>query len=106
MFALSLQSRGAFLGAISSTNTNYVLPLVLREALGLPYDRPTGPYAKRSAALAEYGQGLRAFEVPPQLSVDEAAALFEVWSGDLALHTGECRFFCTCGRVNGAEKAR
>ena len=76
------------MGALSSTNTNYLLPSELREALGLPYDRPTGPYAKRSLSRTEYANGLRAFEVPAQLTTNEAAALFEVWSRGLALHTG------------------
>ncbi|KAF8573593.1 hypothetical protein K439DRAFT_1665739 [Ramaria rubella] len=85
---LKTLSRGAFLGAFSSTNTHYITPLELREALGMPYDRPVGPYARRSAAKLAYTNGLRRFEVPPQLNVNEAAALFEVWSRDLALHTG------------------
>lgn len=76
------------MGALSSTNTTYTLPLELREALGLPYDRPTGPYAKRSLSRTEYANGLRALEVPAQLSTNEAAALFEVWSRNLASHTG------------------
>lgn len=76
------------MGAISSSHTKYLLPLELREALRLPFDRPTGPYAKRLSSRIAYTNGLQAFEVPAQLSTNEAAALFEVWSHDLALHTG------------------
>ncbi|KAF8507950.1 mitochondrial ribosomal death-associated protein 3-domain-containing protein [Hysterangium stoloniferum] len=80
-------AKGAVLGAVSSTNTNYLLPLVLREALGLPHDRSTGPYAKRSPALYPYLKDLRLFDVPPQLSISEASAMFKLWSTNLALHT-------------------
>ncbi|KII91252.1 hypothetical protein PLICRDRAFT_156202 [Plicaturopsis crispa FD-325 SS-3] len=77
--------RGAFFGAISTTNTTFPLPLELREAVGIPYDRPTGPYAKRSPEFTEYAQGVKGLAVPDSLSLAEAASLFEVWKTDNAL---------------------
>jgi small subunit ribosomal protein S29 len=64
------------------------MPLELREALGLPMDGPTGPYAKRSPFLQEYTRGLRALPVPERLSVQEASSLFELWMKSGALHSG------------------
>lgn len=84
-------ARGAVFGAESTSNTAFQMPLELSEALGIPPLRPAGPYVARSKELAEYAQGLRNFPVPAQLSVDEAASLFELWMKDNALHSGEVR---------------
>ncbi|EGN95341.1 hypothetical protein SERLA73DRAFT_95973 [Serpula lacrymans var. lacrymans S7.3] len=78
-------ARGAFMGALSSTDTTFKLPLELREALGLPHDQPSGPYIKRSEALTHYARGLKALAVPDMLTVSEAASLFEIWMKDKAL---------------------
>ncbi|KAF5386123.1 hypothetical protein D9615_002174 [Tricholomella constricta] len=78
-------AKGAFVGAITSSDTVYKLPLELRDALGLPHERFPTPYDKRSRALVEYTTGLKALHVPEQLSVTEAASLFEVWKDDKAL---------------------
>jgi len=75
------------LGAISTANSEFRLPVELREALDLEYDEPTGPYTKRSTRLMEYAKGLRALPVPDKLTVDEASALFDVWVNDMALHS-------------------
>ncbi|PCH36270.1 hypothetical protein WOLCODRAFT_91935 [Wolfiporia cocos MD-104 SS10] len=80
-------ARGAFFGAESTAETRFLMPLELREALGLPEHRPAGPYVARRPELAEYAAGLRNVAVPAQLSVGEAAALFEVWMEDQALHS-------------------
>lgn len=77
------------------------MPLELSEALGIPPLRPAGPYVARSKELAEYAQGLRNFPVPAQLSVDEAASLFELWMKDNALHSGEVRG--TDGELQSSE---
>lgn len=82
------QARGAVVGAASSAHTTFRMPLELCEALGLPYDRPAGPYVSRSPELVKYAQGLENFNVAPQLSIDEAASIFEIWKEDKALHTG------------------
>ncbi|KAL6300287.1 mitochondrial ribosomal death-associated protein 3-domain-containing protein [Sparassis latifolia] len=84
-------TRGAFLGAVSTANTRFKMPIELSEALGLPLPRPAGPYYHRSSELEHYAGGLRNFPVPEQLNVGEAASLFEVWMADKALHSGE---FC------------
>ena len=86
-----LQARGAVFGALSTGNTQFQLPIELREALGLPSDRPIGPYVKRSPPLVEYAQGLQNLPVPPSFSVNEAASIFEVWMQNNALHTREYR---------------
>lgn len=78
------------LGALSSQNTQFKTPIELREALGLSHDRPTGPYAEREQALKDYAKGLQNLLVPEKLSMDEAAALFEVWMKDRALYGGAC----------------
>jgi len=80
-------ARGAVLGAIKASDPNFTLPLELRETLLLPHDRPTGPYAKCSRHMVEYTKGLKTLTVPAQLSVNEAASLFEVWMKDKALHS-------------------
>jgi small subunit ribosomal protein S29 len=86
---LRFQARGAVVGAISSDHTLFQLPIELREALGLPYEKPTGPYVKRSAEMVEYTRGLKALPVPDRLSVEEAATMFEVWKDDNGLNARE-----------------
>jgi small subunit ribosomal protein S29 len=65
-------------------------PSELRDALDLPDNRPTGYKSKTSPILQGYADGLRKFDVPSELSIPEAAALFEVWMKDKALHS--CMF--------------
>ncbi|KAH9947031.1 mitochondrial ribosomal death-associated protein 3-domain-containing protein [Amylocystis lapponica] len=84
-------ARGAFLGAVSTAHTQFQMPLELSEALGIPFPRPAGPYVKRIPEVVTYAQGLQNFPVPAELSVPEAASLFEVWAEDKALHSGEVR---------------
>jgi small subunit ribosomal protein S29 len=83
------QARGAILGAISSSHVDFQLALELREALDLPYDRPSGRYAKRSSFMQEYTKGLQPLPVPDKLSVKEAASLFELWMKARSLHACE-----------------
>ena len=83
------QSRGAFLGAISTSHTSFPISLELREALDLPHPVPSSPYLKRSAVLQTYTKGLRKLEVPERLSVSEAAGMFELWMNARGLHSGE-----------------
>jgi small subunit ribosomal protein S29 len=75
------------MGAISASDPLFQTPIELREALDLPDDRPTGQISKSSTTLKVYTQGLRPLVVPSQLSVDEAASLFEVWMKGKALHS-------------------
>ncbi|THG98281.1 hypothetical protein EW026_g3884 [Hermanssonia centrifuga] len=79
--------RGAVLGALSTTHTIFQLPLELREALGIPYDRPSGPYVRRKPEMVEYAKGLKNIPVPAQMQVDEAASLYEVWGQSHWLRT-------------------
>ncbi|KAM5544215.1 hypothetical protein V8D89_001875 [Ganoderma adspersum] len=89
-FASGKQSfaRGAVLGALSTQNTTFRPPLELTEALGLVPDVPSNPYVHREPELVEYAKGMRNFPVPDQLTVDEAASIFEVWQNAKALHVG------------------
>ena len=81
------QQKGAVLGALSGSDTTFTLPLELREALGIPHDRPSGPYVRRKPELVAYAQGLQNIPVPARLQVNEAASIFEVWAQDKALHS-------------------
>ncbi|EJF64026.1 hypothetical protein DICSQDRAFT_53564 [Dichomitus squalens LYAD-421 SS1] len=87
-FASGKQSfaRGAVLGALSSQNTTFRPPLELTEALGLLPDVPSNPYVRREPELIEYAKGLRNFPVPDQLTIDEAASIFDIWHSVKALH--------------------
>jgi hypothetical protein len=85
------QARGAVLGALSSTNPQFAVPLELRETLGVPHSSPVSGRVPRSKTLQDYAHGLTNIEVPAQLSVDEAASLFDVWMKDHAVHGGECQ---------------
>ncbi|KAF8672523.1 hypothetical protein AX14_005554 [Amanita brunnescens Koide BX004] len=75
-------ARGAVLGAITYSDPSYPLPLELRETLQMPYEHPQSPYDKRSKPLQEYTTGLSPIPVPEQLSLNEAASLFEVWKAE------------------------
>ncbi|KAI8985668.1 mitochondrial ribosomal death-associated protein 3-domain-containing protein [Trametes punicea] len=79
-------ARGAVLGALSMQNTTFRVPLELTEALGLVPPGPSNPYVPREPELVEYAKGLRNFPVPEQLTVDEAASIFDVWEQAKVLH--------------------
>lgn len=70
------------------SNHAFPIPLELRETLDLPHPVPNSPYFKRSRITQDYAKGLQKLEVPAQLSVNEAAGMFEVWKKDRALHSG------------------
>ncbi|GJJ11338.1 hypothetical protein Clacol_005570 [Clathrus columnatus] len=90
---LKSYTKGAVLGAISSTNTNFQAPLELREALQLTGKEVISPYESRSSELVQYMHGLRPFQVPAKLSVPESLGLFGIWSRHLALHTSNDIYF-------------
>ncbi|KAL5492220.1 hypothetical protein ACEPAI_3667 [Sanghuangporus weigelae] len=78
-------NRGAVLGAISSTITQYPLGPELKQALSL--GEHLNPYTKLRKGLLEYTQGLEPLHVPDKLEYDEAVAMFEIWKKDRALHS-------------------
>ena len=84
-----LQAKGAFVGAITSSDPMFSLPLELRDTLKLDYDRPMSPYDKRSPVLLEYAQGLKAFPVPEKLTVNEASSLMAIWRNEDVLFGGK-----------------
>ncbi|THH32059.1 hypothetical protein EUX98_g2144 [Antrodiella citrinella] len=80
-------SRGMVIGAISGSNTNWPVPPELQESLGLTPPRPVSVYEKRYPEIEQYASGLENFPVPEQLTLDEAAAVYDLWRKDNALHT-------------------
>jgi small subunit ribosomal protein S29 len=81
-------ARGAVLGAVSTTNVEFRLPLELAEALGIPPVSDGGPYVKRSSTLQTYTKGLERVVVPDALTVQEAMEVFDLWSKDNAIPSG------------------
>ncbi|KAI5124226.1 hypothetical protein M0805_005076 [Coniferiporia weirii] len=77
--------RGAVVGALSSSLTQYPLGPELQKEL--VRDHPVDPYTKMVPGMVEYAQGLKPLRVPEKLEYDEAAALFEIWVKDRALHS-------------------
>jgi small subunit ribosomal protein S29 len=68
--------------------SQFPVPLELREVLKLGDARPMNARVQRSQALLDYARGLKNVPVPAQLSVHEAASLFEIWMKDKALYGG------------------
>lgn len=77
------------MGAITSSDTMFTLPLELRDTLELDYDHPMSPYDKRSPVLLEYAQGLKALPVPEKLTLEEAASLMSIWRSENVLVGGK-----------------
>ncbi|KAF5316594.1 hypothetical protein D9619_006611 [Psilocybe cf. subviscida] len=75
--------KGAFMGAISRSQSSWPVSTELRDAIDFnPMDmRPVSPYDKRNKTMLSYGAGLKNLEVPEQLTLDEAAGIFEIWKG-------------------------
>lgn len=91
LFSPSLRSfnYGAVLGAVTSSDPAFPISLELKDMLDIT-DQANRPvveeeYVKRSEALKEYLEGVVSVEVPNQLSVQEAAGLFEIWMKQHAL---------------------
>ncbi|KAH8105549.1 mitochondrial ribosomal death-associated protein 3-domain-containing protein [Phellopilus nigrolimitatus] len=84
--------RGAVIGALSSSLSQYPITRELQQALQRSAEdsergQISDPYTKVIAGMVEYSQGLSPFEVPGKLEYAEAAALFEIWMRDKALHS-------------------
>lgn len=88
MSSISVQARGAVLGALSTTNIEFRLPFELAGALGIPPVSYGGPYVKHSSTLQSYTQGLERVAVPDALTVQEAMEVFNLWSKDGAIPSG------------------
>lgn len=83
---LASQNRGAFVGALSSSLTQYPVPPELKTVLD--QGQLVDPYTKLIPDMLEYAQGLEAYPVPERMEPDEAAGVFEIWMKDRALHSG------------------
>ena len=78
------------LGALSTPPTrDFNLTVELRDALKLQSSLRLSPYVKAAPEIKEFTKGLKTMKVPEQLSINEAASLFEVYMKKGALHTGE-----------------
>jgi len=78
--------RGAFVGAPTMNDTQFPLADELRQSLQAD-SRPLNAYTKLTPGYIEYAEGLQTVSVPEKLTVAEAAAIFEVWGRDSALHS-------------------
>ena len=79
------------MGALSLGLTQYPPPAELAKALGLDAVKPLGPYTKLTPGMLEYTKGIEPLPVPEKLEFGEAAAIFEMWAKDGALHTRKFR---------------
>jgi small subunit ribosomal protein S29 len=79
--------RGAVVGAIGSEETRLDTSLELAEALGISSPAHS-PYSRRIKEYIHYTNGLEPFEVHPRLSIREAAAVFDFYKQQGALHSG------------------
>lgn len=89
---MTAQARGAVLGALSTTNAEFRLPLELAEALSISPVSYGGPYVKRCPTLQTYTTGLERMAVPDALTVQEAMEVFDLWSKDDAMPSGMSSF--------------
>ncbi|KAK0431957.1 mitochondrial ribosomal death-associated protein 3-domain-containing protein [Armillaria borealis] len=78
-------ARGAVVGAITSTDTQYPLSEDLRLELDIFNDRASSPYDKQSRPLRKYASGLLPLQVPDGLTPTEAASLFDIWMSEKSL---------------------
>ncbi|KAF8889525.1 mitochondrial ribosomal death-associated protein 3-domain-containing protein [Gymnopilus junonius] len=83
-------TRGAVIGSLSLSQTNFVLPVELHDALDLEdLDAyPISPFAKRNREMMVYTEGLKKLAVPEKLTLEEAIGVFEVWKGTEVIGTG------------------
>ncbi|KAH6887173.1 mitochondrial ribosomal death-associated protein 3-domain-containing protein [Coprinopsis sp. MPI-PUGE-AT-0042] len=90
--------KGAIMTSLNASDTQYNIPLELRDTLELGYAHPVSPYEKRSSELMYYlggdatkegskteTKGMQKIAVPDKFTVEEAGALFEMWKNDMAL---------------------
>ncbi|TFK24036.1 mitochondrial carrier protein [Coprinopsis marcescibilis] len=81
-------ARGAFLSALTTSDTTNPIPQELVDALELTDTHPSSPYDKRSRELVGYAAGLKALDVPGRLSAGEAAGVFGAWIGARVIGAG------------------
>ena len=82
---------------MTNVNTEFKTPLELQEALGLSPDVPSGPYVRRKPELVEYAKGLQNIALPSQMSIAEAAALYELWGREKMLN--DCKLTSTLDKI-------
>ena len=91
-----MKTRGAFMGAISTSQSTNPLPIELRDALHLDEldTRVVTDYDKRNRTMIQYTRGLKKLEVPEKLTLEEAVGIFEIWKGMKVFGSGVYRFGC------------
>ncbi|KAI0796114.1 mitochondrial ribosomal death-associated protein 3-domain-containing protein [Abortiporus biennis] len=78
--------RGAVFGALSGSTHVFRLTVELGNELAKVSEKTTDPYVRQVPELVEYAKGLQNLPVP-QLSLNEAASIFEIWAKDRALYS-------------------
>lgn len=81
------QAKGAVLGAISTTDPRFRVPLPLKEALGIIEPGNVSPYEQRHKDIAFYASGVKGLRVPSKMHISEATSMFDLWVQSNALHT-------------------
>jgi len=59
----------------------------LRHELGIQPELGAPPFTRIKAEIHAFTRNITPVEVPRQLSVEEAASMFEIWMKKEALHT-------------------
>ncbi|CUA78127.1 hypothetical protein RSOLAG22IIIB_02745 [Rhizoctonia solani] len=80
-------TRGAVVGALSTTDPRFLAPLPLKEALGMVQQGAISPYERRNKDIVFYASGIKNLSVPSKMHLGEAASVFDVWVNNNALHT-------------------
>ncbi|KAG6814973.1 hypothetical protein H0H93_011453 [Arthromyces matolae] len=70
-------AKGVFVGAVTASDTQFPTPLELSAASSVLDNRFVTPYDKQSKVLQKYLKGIMEMRVPDQLSLQEAASLYE-----------------------------
>jgi small subunit ribosomal protein S29 len=78
------------------------VPIELRDALELGEldTRFITEYNRRNQVMVEYTQGLKKFEVPEKLTLDEAVGLFEIWKGMKVFGSGRLKALIFSGKFS------
>ena len=72
---------------------------MLREAAGVPHDRPEGPYSQRPEHLLTYTEGLEGFAIPPTLAPGEYIVRHEILALHLASLPMGAQFYPYCIQI-------
>ena len=79
------------MGALATSQSTNPVPIELRNSLDLPEldTKPISGYEKCIKTMEDYARGLKKFEVPEKLTLEEAVGVFELWKGRKVFGRGE-----------------